>query len=66
MKSVNTKAEKDFLHICHSGSKTATYKLALAMSLLDLKGANKSVITLDELAPLFVNNLIRHISRGKN
>lgn len=60
-----SKAIEDFLYICRYGSKTATYKFALAMSLLDLKDFNKPIVTLDELAPLFVSNLIRHISRGK-
>lgn len=59
------KAEIDFLYICKNGQKTASYKLALAMSLLDLKDCGKTVFSLDEIAPLFVDNLIRHISRGK-
>lgn len=60
-----TKPEEDFLYICRNGQKTASYKLALAMSWLDLKDKGKTVFLLDDIALLFVDNLIRHIGRGK-
>jgi 5-methylcytosine-specific restriction endonuclease McrA len=43
------------------GSNTATYKFALAESLLDLVPTGKSVITLDELAVPYAKHLCEHI-----
>ena len=47
------------------GANTATYKFALAKSLLDLKGSNKTVIKLDDITPIYANHLLEHIKTGK-
>ncbi|EPF6298680.1 HNH endonuclease signature motif containing protein [Acinetobacter baumannii] len=57
--------ETNFRSIFLLGANTATYKFALAKSLLELKAKDISFISLDELSPLFAKQLIEHIQSGK-
>lgn len=47
------------------GANTATYKFALAKSLLDLKGSDQTFITLDDITPIYANHLLEHVKTGK-
>ena len=43
------------------GRNTATYKFALAKSLIDLAKMNKTSITIDELSPIFSSHICEHL-----
>ena len=47
------------------GANTATYKFALAKSLLELHRTAKTFISLDELSPIYAKHLIEHIKTEK-
>ena len=57
--------ETQFRSIYLLGANTATYKFALAQSLLDLNITEQTFISLDDLTPLFAKHLLRHIQTEK-
>lgn len=57
--------ETNFRSIFLLGANTASYKFALAQSLLDLKDQKNTFISLEDLSPLFAKHLLEHISSGK-
>ncbi|WP_269915569.1 HNH endonuclease [Acinetobacter sp. HY1485] len=57
--------ETNFRSIFLLGANTATYKFALAKSLLELKENNKTFVSLDELSPFFSKHLVEHIKQNK-
>lgn len=66
MKSFNSDGtlETSLRSIYLLGANTATYKFALIQSLLDLKGTNKTFVSLDDLTLIYANHLLRHIKTG--
>lgn len=66
MKSFNSDGmlETSLRSIYLLGANTATYKFALVQSLLDLKGTDKTFISLDDLTPIYADHLLRHIKTG--
>ncbi|RZL17426.1 MAG: HNH endonuclease [Pedobacter sp.] len=47
------------------GANTATYKFALAKTLLELKNQNTTFVSLDDLSPIYAKHLIEHVQTGK-
>ena len=47
------------------GANTATYKFALAKSLIELDQTPKTFISLDELSPIYAKHLVEHLKTGK-
>jgi hypothetical protein len=62
---IDNSLDTNFRSIFLIGSNTATYKFALAKSLLELPKSNKSFISLEELSPLYSKYIIEHIKSGK-
>jgi HNH endonuclease len=57
--------ESQFRSIFLFGRNVATYKFALAKSLLELGTPNNGFITLEELSPIYVKHLLEHVRTGK-
>lgn len=57
--------ETNFRSIFLLGANSATYKFALAKSLLELKNHPECFIPLEDLAPFFAQHLIEHLKSGK-
>lgn len=62
---VNQNIQTHFRSIILLGANTATYKFALAKSLLELSSTNKTFVSLDDLSPIFAKHLISHVGTGK-
>lgn len=59
----DTSLTNNFRSIFLIGANTATYKFALAKSLLELN--NQTFVSLDDLSSIFAKHLIEHIQTGK-
>ncbi|MEQ1448505.1 HNH endonuclease domain-containing protein [Acinetobacter lwoffii] len=59
----DTSLSNNFRSIFLIGANTATYKFALAKSLLELN--DQTFVSLDDLSPIFAKHLIEHIQTGK-
>ncbi|MFB3168467.1 HNH endonuclease domain-containing protein [Neobacillus sp. 179-C4.2 HS] len=57
--------ESQFRSIFLFGLNSATYKFALAKSLLELGTSNKGFISLEDLSPIYVKHLLEHVRSGK-
>jgi hypothetical protein len=58
-------AENYWRGIVLLGRNVATYKLALAKSLLELSAAGKTFVTLEELASPYTRHLTEHLKRSE-
>ena len=63
--SADNSLETNFRSIFLLGANTASYKFALAQSLLELKNHGDTFICLEDLSPIFAKHLIGHIDSGK-
>lgn len=57
--------ESQFRSIFLFGRNVATYKFALAKSLLELGTSSKGFISLEELSPIYVKHMLEHVRSGK-
>lgn len=57
--------ESQFRSIVLFGRNVATYKFALAHSLLDLSQQDKTFVSLEELSPIFAKYMLEHVQSGK-
>jgi len=57
--------ESNFRSTFLLGANTATYKFALAKSLLKLSRSNATFVSLDDLTPIYANYLLEHVKAGK-
>lgn len=57
--------ESQFRAIFLFGRNEATYKFALAKSILELSAGKKSFISLQELSPIFTKHMLEHSNSGK-
>jgi len=57
--------ESEFRSIYLFGRNVATYKFALAHSLLELSTQEKTFISLEELSPIFAKHMLEHVKSGK-
>ena len=62
---IDNSLDTNFRSIFLIGANTATYKFALAKTLLELPQINKSFISLEELSPLYAQHMMKHIESGK-
>ncbi len=57
--------ESEFRSIFLFGRNVATYKFALAQTLLELSNQEKTFISLEELSPIFAKHMLEHVKTGK-
>ncbi|MCP8615237.1 HNH endonuclease [Salirhabdus salicampi] len=57
--------ESQFRSVFLFGRNVATYKFALAKSLLQLSKSSKEFISLEDLSPIYVNHMLEHVRSGK-
>ncbi|QGQ95885.1 HNH endonuclease [Paenibacillus psychroresistens] len=57
--------ESQFRSIFLFGKNVATYKFALAKSLLELGQSDKGFVSLEELSPIFAKHMLEHVRRDK-
>jgi 5-methylcytosine-specific restriction endonuclease McrA len=57
--------ESQFRAVFLFGRNVATYKFALAKSLLQLSKKDKEFISLEELSPIYVQHMLEHVRSGK-
>ncbi|PGZ92175.1 HNH endonuclease domain-containing protein [Bacillus sp. AFS029533] len=61
----DTSEESQFRAVFLFGRNVATYKFALAKSLLQLSKKNNGFISLEDLSPIYVQHMLEHVRSGK-
>ncbi|MBX9967214.1 HNH endonuclease [Priestia aryabhattai] len=57
--------ESNFRSVYLFGRNVATYKFALAQSLIELRNQDKTFISLEELSPIYAKYMLEHVKSGK-